>query len=221
MNCPKSKRLKSVSYFLDMTIRKIIMYCFFKRIIDIVLSIILIIALIPLWVVLPIIIKLSSKGPVLFKQKRIGINKSYFTIYKFRTMKIDTPSDIPTHLMKKHDQHITKIGTFLRKTSLDEFPQIINILKGDMSIVGPRPALWNQDDLIYERDKYSANNVKPGLTGWAQVNGRDELEIKYKAKLDGEYVKNIGFIIDFKCIFKTLWNVIKSEGIVEGGDREN
>lgn len=191
-----------------------------KRVIDFVLSLCGLIILSPVFLILCIWIKLDSKGPILFKQKRIGINKSNFNIYKFRTMYIDTPKDMPTHMLADPDQYITKAGHFLRKTSLDELPQIINILKGEMSIIGPRPALWNQDDLIAERDKYQANNVKPGLTGWAQINGRDELEIPVKARLDGEYVKRISFLFDLKCFFGTITSVLKSEGVVEGGTGE-
>ena len=191
-----------------------------KRIIDFILSLCGLIILSPVFIVLCIWIKLDSKGPILFKQKRIGINKSNFNIYKFRTMYIDTPKDMPTHMLANPDQFITRAGKFLRKTSLDELPQIINILKGEMSIIGPRPALWNQDDLIAERDKYQANNVKPGLTGWAQINGRDELEIPVKARLDGEYVKRISFLFDLKCFFGTITSVLKSDGVVEGGTGE-
>lgn len=191
-----------------------------KRVIDFVLSLCGLIILSPVFLILCIWIKLDSKGPILFKQKRIGINKSNFNIYKFRTMYIDTPKDMPTHMLADPDQYITKVGHFLRKTSLDELPQIINILKGEMSIIGPRPALWNQDDLIAERDKYQANNVKPGLTGWAQINGRDELEIPVKARLDGEYVKRISFLFDLKCFFGTITSVLKSDGVVEGGTGE-
>ena len=191
-----------------------------KRIIDFVLSLCGLIILSPVFIILCIWIKLDSKGPILFKQKRIGINKSNFNIYKFRTMYIDTPKDMPTHMLANPDQFITRAGKFLRKTSLDELPQIINILKGEMSIIGPRPALWNQDDLIAERDKYQANNVKPGLTGWAQINGRDELEIPVKAKLDGEYVKRISFLFDLKCFFGTITSVLRSDGVVEGGTGE-
>lgn len=188
-----------------------------KRIIDFILSLCGLIILSPVFIILCIWIKLDSKGPILFKQKRIGINKSNFNIYKFRTMYVDTPKDMPTHMLANPDQFITKAGKFLRKTSLDELPQIINILKGEMSIIGPRPALWNQDDLIAERDKYQANNVKPGLTGWAQINGRDELEIPVKARLDGEYVKRISFLFDLKCFFGTITSVLRSDGVVEGG----
>ena len=191
-----------------------------KRVIDFVLSLCGLIILSPVFLILCIWIKLDSKGPILFKQKRIGINKSNFNIYKFRTMYVDTPKDMPTHMLADPDQYITKAGHFLRKTSLDELPQIINILKGEMSIIGPRPALWNQDDLIAERDKYQANNVKPGLTGWAQINGRDELEIPVKARLDGEYVKRISFLFDLKCFFGTITSVLKSDGVVEGGTDE-
>ena len=169
------------------------------------------------FLVLVIAIKLDSRGPVLFKQKRVGIHKSHFNILKFRTMRTDTPKDTPTHLLKDPQQYITKVGSFLRKTSLDELPQIINILKGDMAIVGPRPALWNQYDLIAERDKYGANDVLPGLTGWAQINGRDELPIDVKARLDGEYVRRMGFLMDLRCIFGTVASVAKQEGVVEGG----
>ncbi|OUQ04408.1 lipid carrier--UDP-N-acetylgalactosaminyltransferase [Erysipelatoclostridium sp. An15] len=191
-----------------------------KRIIDFILSLCGLIILSPVFIILCIWIKLDSKGPILFKQKRIGINKSNFNIYKFRTMYIDTPKDMPTHMLANPDQFITRAGKFLRKTSLDELPQIINILKGEMSIIGPRPALWNQDDLIAERDKYQANNVKPGLTGWAQINGRDELEIPVKARLDGEYVKRISFLFDLKCFFGTITSVLRSDGVVEGGTGE-
>ena len=191
-----------------------------KRIIDFILSLCGLIILSPVFIILCIWIKLDSKGPILFKQKRIGINKSNFNIYKFRTMYVDTPKDMPTHMLANPDQFITRAGKFLRKTSLDELPQIINILKGEMSIIGPRPALWNQDDLIAERDKYQANNVRPGLTGWAQINGRDELEIPVKARLDGEYVKRISFLFDLKCFFGTITSVLRSDGVVEGGTGE-
>ncbi len=188
-----------------------------KRAIDIVLSGLGIIILSPILLILVVAIKLDSKGPVLFKQKRVGIHKSHFNILKFRTMRIDTPKDTPTHLLQNPEQWITKVGGFLRKTSLDELPQIFNIFAGQMSIIGPRPALWNQYDLIEERDKYGANNVLPGLTGWAQINGRDELEIPVKAKLDGEYVQKMSFGFDMKCFFGTITSVLKHEGVVEGG----
>lgn len=196
-------------------------YPILKRILDFALSLIGLIVLSPLFLVLAVLIKFDSKGPILFKQKRIGKNKKYFYILKFRTMKTDTPNDMPTHLLENADAYITKIGKFLRKTSLDELPQIINILKGEMSIIGPRPALWNQYDLISERDKYGANNIKPGLTGWAQINGRDELPVDVKARLDGEYVEKMSFVFDCKCFFKTIISVIKHEGIVEGKTRIN
>ena len=190
---------------------------YIKRCIDFVLSLLGLIILSPIFIILILFIKLTSPGPVLFKQKRVGINKTHFNIYKFRTMRIDTPKDMPTHLLENPDQYITSIGKFLRKTSLDELPQLINIFKGDMSIVGPRPALWNQYDLIAERDKYHANDILPGLTGWAQVNGRDELEIDVKAKLDGEYVKKMSFFFDCMCFWMTISSVLKHEGVVEGG----
>lgn len=192
-------------------------YLKIKRLIDIIISLCGLIVFSPLFLVLIVAIKLDSKGPVLFKQKRVGVNKTYFYILKFRTMRIDTPSNTPTHLLDDPNQWITKVGKFLRKTSLDETPQILNILKGEMSIIGPRPALWNQYDLIEERDKYGANDVPVGITGWAQINGRDELEIEVKAKLDGEYVEKIGLFMDMKCFFSTIFSVIKSDGVVEGG----
>lgn len=192
-------------------------YRYIKRIIDILLSGLAIIILSPLLLILCIAIKLDSPGPIFFIQKRVGIHKTYFQIYKFRTMRTDTPKDMPTHMLANPEQYITKTGRFLRKTSLDELPQIFNIFKGDMSIVGPRPALWNQDDLVAERDKYGANDVTPGLTGWAQINGRDELEIPVKAKLDGEYVKKYGFTMDVRCFFGTFLSVLRQDGVVEGG----
>ena len=187
-----------------------------KRMLDFLLSLLALIILSPVMLLVAILVKCTSKGPVLFRQKRIGIDKSHFTIYKFRTMRSDTPADMPTHMLSGAQSHITRIGGFLRKSSLDELPQLFNILKGDMSIVGPRPALWNQADLIAERDKYKANDVLPGLTGLAQVSGRDELPIPQKAKLDGEYVKNISFKTDALCVLKTAMSVMKSDGIVEG-----
>ena len=174
----------------------------------------------PFYLLLIIAIKVESKGPILFKQRRVGLHKEHFNIYKFRTMRIDTPKDTPTHLLDNPDQYITKVGKFLRKTSLDELPQIWNIFIGNMSIVGPRPALWNQYDLIEERDKYSANDVPPGLTGWAQINGRDELPIEVKAKLDGEYVKKKGIIMDIKCFIGTFISVAKCDGVSEGGPKK-
>ncbi|MBU3194443.1 sugar transferase [Clostridium algidicarnis] len=193
------------------------MYLKVKRLVDIILSFLGIIILSPVFLILIIAIKLDSKGPVLFKQKRVGIHKSHFNILKFRTMRIDTPSDMPTHLLENPDQWITKVGKFMRKTSLDELPQIINILKGEMSIIGPRPALWNQYDLIAERDKYGANDVPAGLTGWAQINGRDTVEIEDKARFDGEYVEKMGLKMDVKCFFGTITSVLKRSGVVEGG----
>lgn len=193
------------------------MYIAVKKIMDRILALLGMIVLSPLFLVLVTAIKLDSKGPVLFRQKRVGIHKTHFYILKFRTMRIDTPKDIPTHLLENPEQYITRTGRFLRKSSLDELPQIINILKGDMAIVGPRPALWNQFDLIAERDKYGANEVLPGLTGWAQVNGRDELPIEVKARLDGEYVKEMGLAMDLKCLFRTVVSVARQEGVVEGG----
>ena len=192
------------------------MYLKCKRFIDFILSLIGIIVLSPVFFILIMAIKLDTKGPVLFKQKRVGIHKRHFYILKFRTMRIDTPKDTPTHLLENPEQWITKVGKFLRKTSLDELPQIINILKGDMSFIGPRPALWNQYDLIAERDKYGANDVPVGLTGWAQINGRDELPIEIKAEMDGEYVKRIGFWMDVRCFFGTVISVLKRDGVVEG-----
>ncbi|WP_461206126.1 sugar transferase [Clostridium sp. DL1XJH146] len=193
------------------------MYLKIKRLIDIILSLLGLIVLSPLFLVLIIAIKLDSKGPVLFKQKRVGLHKSHFNILKFRTMRCDTPKDMPTHMLENPACFITKVGSFLRKTSLDELPQMINILKGEMSIIGPRPALWNQYPLIAERDKYGANDVPVGLTGWAQINGRDELPIEVKAKLDGEYVEKIGFGMDVKCFFGSFSVVLKKNGVVEGG----
>lgn len=193
---------------------------FFKRIIDIILSLLAIILLVIPMLIIAIAIKCDSKGPVFFKQKRIGIHKKHFYILKFRTMRIDTPHDAPTHELADPKKWITKVGGFLRKTSLDELPQIFNIFVGQMSVIGPRPALWNQDDLIAERDKYGANDVKPGLTGWAQINGRDELEIPVKAKLDGEYVRRMGFFFDCRCFFGTIFSVLRSDGVVEGGTGE-
>lgn len=193
---------------------------FFKRIIDLVLSFFGIIVLLLPMAVIAAVIKAGSPGPVLFKQKRVGIHKTHFDLLKFRTMRTDTPHDIPTHMLAEPEQYITGVGRFLRKTSLDELPQIFNILVGQMSIIGPRPALWNQYDLIAERDKYSANDVLPGLTGWAQINGRDELEIPVKAALDGEYVEKMSFLFDVKCFFGTFASVLKSDGVVEGGTGE-
>lgn len=193
------------------------MYKYVKRGVDFVMALLGLIILSPVFLILIIAIKLDSRGPVLFKQKRVGIHKSHFQILKFRTMRIDTPKDMPTHLLQNPEQYITRVGKFLRKTSLDELPQIINILKGDMAVVGPRPALWNQYDLIEERDKYGANDIRPGLTGWAQINGRDELEIPVKAAFDGEYVKRMGPAMDIRCFFGTFISVLRGDGVVEGG----
>lgn len=189
---------------------------FVKRLIDIVLSLVGIIVLaIPMGIV-AVVIKVDDPGPAIFKQQRVGQGKQLFWLYKFRSMKVNTP-DIPTHLLKDPQKYISKVGNFIRKTSIDELPQLLNILKGDMSVIGPRPALWNQDDLIAERDKYGANDVRPGLTGWAQINGRDELPIDVKARLDGEYVERMSFGFDIKCFLGTITSVLKHEGVVEGG----
>ena len=189
----------------------------FKRLIDIILSGCGIIVLAPVYLIIALAIKLDDPGPVFFRQKRVGIHKTHFNILKFRTMKMNTPKDTPTHLLENPEQYITKVGRILRKTSLDELPQILQIFTGDMSIIGPRPALWNQFDLIEERDKYGANDVRPGLTGWAQINGRDELPIDVKARFDGEYVENMSFLFDCKCFFGTVVSVLKHDGVVEGG----
>ena len=188
-----------------------------KRALAIVLSLVGILALGWLLILLSIAIKLDSPGPVLFRQKRVGLGKSHFYILKFRTMRIDTPGDMPTHLLVNPEQYITRVGRFLRKTSLDELPQLFNILAGHMAIVGPRPALWNQFDLIAERDKYGANDIRPGLTGWAQINGRDELEIDVKARYDGEYVERMSLGFDIRCILGTVTAVLRRDGVVEGG----
>lgn len=194
---------------------------FGKRFVDLVLSACGIVVLTPVWLILAIAIKMDDPGPIFFRQKRIAQDKNgekqFFQIYKYRSMKMSTPKDCPTHLLENPEQYITKVGGFLRKTSLDELPQIFNIFAGTMSIIGPRPALWNQDDLYEERAKYGANAVKPGLTGWAQINGRDELPIDVKAKLDGEYVEKLSFGFDVKCFFGTIVSVLKHEGVVEGG----
>lgn len=191
-----------------------------KRVIDVVLSFLGLIMLSWLYLILIIAIKIDDPGPAFFTQKRVGIGKSYFKLHKFRSMKMCTPHDTPTHLLENPEQYITRMGKFLRKSSLDELPQIWDIFVGNMSIIGPRPALWNQDDLIAERDKYGANDVRPGLTGWAQINGRDELEIDVKAKFDGEYVEKMSFWFDVKCFFGTIFSVLRSDGVVEGGTGE-
>ena len=193
---------------------------FFKRAIDIILSFIGIVVLAIPMLIVAIIIKLDSPGPVFFKQKRVGKNKKYFTIIKFRSMPVTAPHDMPTHKLENSEQMLSKFQRFERKMSLDELPQLFNILKGDMSIIGPRPALWNQEDLIAERDKYGANSVRPGLTGLAQISGRDELEIPVKAKLDGEYIEKMSFLFDCKCFFGTITAVLKHDGVVEGGTGE-
>ena len=188
-----------------------------KRIFDIVLSLVgLIVLAIPM-LVFALIVKLDSPGPVLFWQKRVGIHKKTFMMPKFRTMYTDTPANMPTHLLSDPQKWITRSGVWFRKLSIDELPQILCIFTGKMSIIGPRPALWNQDDLIEERDKYGANDVRPGLTGWAQINGRDELEIPVKARLDGEYVQNLSFLFDCRCFFGTIFKVLRHDGVVEGG----
>ena len=189
---------------------------FVKRLIDIVLSLLGILILAIPMAIVAIVIKVDDPGPAIFRQKRVGKNKELFWLYKFRSMKLNTP-DIPTHLLEDPQRYISKVGNFIRKTSIDELPQLLNILKGDMSVIGPRPALWNQDDLIAERDKYGANDVRPGLTGWAQINGRDELPIDVKARYDGEYVERLSFGFDVKCFFGTIVSVLKHDGVVEGG----
>ena len=193
---------------------------FIKRLLDIVLSFFALAILWWLFLVLMIAIKIDDPGPAFYTQKRVGIHKTYFKLHKFRSMKMSAPQDVPTHLLENSEQHITRVGKFLRKSSLDELPQIWDIFVGNMSIIGPRPALWNQDDLIAERDKYGANDVVPGLTGWAQINGRDELEIPVKAKLDGDYARNLSFGFDVKCFFLSIVSVFKSDGVVEGGTGE-
>lgn len=193
------------------------MYQVVKRLLAILISGLAIIIISPVLLAVAIAIKCDSNGPVLFKQKRVGKDKKHFMIYKFRSMYVDAPADMPTHMLKDPTAMITKVGAFLRKTSLDELPQLFNIFKGEMAIVGPRPALWNQYDLIAERDKYNANSIRPGLTGWAQINGRDELEIDEKSRLDGYYVAHMSFLMDLKCFFGTFISVLKSDGVVEGG----
>lgn len=190
---------------------------FFKRFFDITLSFFAIVFLSWLFIFISLAIVIDDPGPILFKQKRIGRRKKLFNIWKFRSMKMSTPHDTPTHMLKNPEQYITRIGKILRKTSLDELPQIFNIFVGQMSIIGPRPALWNQYDLVNERDKYGANDIRPGLSGWAQINGRDELDISTKAKLDGEYVNKMNFLFDCKCFLGTIKSVLRHEGFVEGG----
>ena len=188
-----------------------------KRLLDIILSGCGIVVLSPVYLLVALAIVLDDPGPVFFRQKRVGIHKTHFQILKFRTMRMCTPHDVPTHLLGDPEQYITRVGRFLRKTSLDELPQIFQIFTGKMAVIGPRPALWNQYDLIEQRDLYGANDVRPGLTGWAQINGRDELPIAVKARLDGEYVKNLSFLFDCKCFFGSITAVLKHEGVVEGG----
>ncbi len=192
------------------------LYPVIKRAFDLILSLIALILLSPLLLILALAVRMTSPGPAFFTQKRVGRNKTHFMIYKFRTMRTDAPKDAPTHLLQNSQSYITPIGRFLRASSLDELPQLINILKGEMSIVGPRPALWNQFDLIAERDKYRANDVRPGLTGWAQINGRDELPIDVKARLDGEYIARMGFLFDIRCILGTVLSVLRRDGVREG-----
>ena len=188
-----------------------------KRLIDLILSFVGMIVLAIPMLVFALIVKLDSPGPVLFWQKRVGIHKTYFMMPKFRTMYTSTPANMPTHLLADPQKWITRSGAWFRRLSIDELPQIFCIFTGKMSIIGPRPALWNQHDLIAERDKYGANDIRPGLTGWAQINGRDELEIPLKAKLDGEYVRNLSFLFDCRCFFGTIFKVLRHDGVVEGG----
>ena len=196
------------------------MYVHVKRILDFLLSLLAIVVLSPVLLVISVVIRVTSPGPVLFRQKRVGQGKRHFMIYKFRTMRTDAPKDQPTHLLRDPNAYITPVGRFLRRSSLDELPQLMNILKGEMAVVGPRPALWNQFDLIAERDRYGANDVRPGLTGWAQINGRDELPIEVKARLDGEYVRRMSFGFDLRCILGTVVKVLRSEDVVEGARDE-
>lgn len=206
--------LTQIENFVSPTAQR---YMPIKRVLDVLLSGCGILILSPILGIVALAIKLESPGPVIFKQKRFGKNKEFFEIYKFRSMRTDTPKDLPTHLLDDPDRFITKTGRFIRKTSLDELPQLFNIFLGKMSVIGPRPALWNQGDLIAERDKYHANDIRPGLTGWAQINGRDELEIPVKAKFDGEYVRKMSFLFDCKCFFGTVISVLRHDGVVEGG----
>lgn len=190
---------------------------FFKRLLDILLSLAGLILASWLFLLIMLAIELDDPGPVFFSQKRVGAGKTYFKLYKFRSMKRATPHDVPTHLLADPEQYITRVGKFLRRTSLDEIPQLWNILRGDMSVIGPRPALWNQEDLLAERDKYGANDIRPGLSGWAQICGRDELEIEEKARLDGEYVRRLSFAFDCRCFFGTAVSALRGDGVVEGG----
>ena len=206
--------LTQIENFVSPTAQR---YMPIKRVLDVLLSGCGILILSPILGIVALAIKLESPGPVIFKQKRFGKNKEFYEIYKFRSMRTDTPKDLPTHLLNDPDRFITKTGRFIRKTSLDELPQLFNIFSGKMSVIGPRPALWNLGDLIAERDKYHANDIRPGLTGWAQINGRDELEIPVKAKFDGEYVRKMSFLFDCKCFFGTVISVLRHDGVVEGG----
>lgn len=192
------------------------MYLKVKKMLDFAITLLSLIVFMPIIIIIAILIKIDSNGPILFVQKRVGINKTYFNIYKFRTMRIDTPKDTPTHLLENPDEWITNMGKFMRKYSLDELPQVFNILKGEMSIIGPRPALWNQFDLIEARDKVNANSLYPGLTGWAQINGRDELSIEAKAAYDGVYAENVSFLFDLRIFFMTIVSVVKKDGVHEG-----
>lgn len=191
-----------------------------KRLLDIVLSTLAIIVLAIPMLIIALIIKITDPGPAIFVQKRVGKNKVCFEMYKFRSMRTNAPKDVPTRMLNDSEQYITRIGRFLRKSSLDELPQIFNIWTGKMSIIGPRPVIENEDDLIAERDKYGANDVRPGLTGWAQINGRDEIDVCLKAKLDGEYVEKMSFAFDCKCFFGTIISVLRSDGVVEGGEEK-
>lgn len=190
---------------------------FFKRLLDILLSLAGLLLASWLFLLIMLAIELDDPGPVFFSQKRVGADKTHFKLYKFRSMKMSTPHDVPTHLLADPEQYITRVGRFLRRTSLDEIPQLWNILRGDMSVIGPRPALWNQYDLLAERDKYGANDIRPGLSGWAQICGRDELEIEDKARLDGEYVRRMSFAFDCRCFFGTAVSALRGDGVVEGG----
>ena len=192
------------------------MYPYVKRALDFVLSLVALILLSPVMLIIAIVIRATSPGPVFFRQKRVGLRRSHFMIYKFRTMRTDAPKDAPTHLLQNAESFITPVGRFLRASSLDELPQLINILRGEMAVVGPRPALWNQYDLIAAREAVGANGVLPGLTGWAQINGRDELPIDVKARLDGEYVQRMSFLFDLRCIFGTVFSVLRRDGVREG-----
>lgn len=191
-----------------------------KRGLDIILALVGMLLASWLFLLIAIAIRIDDPGPVFFAQKRVGARGKYFALYKFRSMKMSTPHDTPTHLLEDPEQYITRVGKFIRRTSLDELPQLWNILRGDMSIIGPRPALWNQEDLLARREQYGANDIKPGLSGWAQVNGRDELPIERKAELDGEYVSRMSFLFDAKCVFLTALKVLRHDGVVEGGTGE-